>query len=122
MFTDSETKIFGPYSNGTELIRADPLRIYRRLQVQLDGDCNKWLKQARSEDFSVAFQAKERIIPAVVFAFELAPFDPKTGAGCLEEDIISVLNSYLEFMDQKKENGESLRTCSLPTPASPPGR
>lgn len=119
MFPESKRQIFGPFFNGEKEVFADPLRVYRRLQVQLDGDANKYLEQSRSEDFSLAFHAKERIIPAALFALELVPFDPKTGKGTLEEDCIRVLNAYLEFMDEVKKNSQKQVTYSLPSPASP---
>lgn len=116
MFTEAERKIFGPYFNGAELVYADPLRVHRRLLYMLDGETNKWLEKAKSENLEERFQAKEKLLPAVVYALDMLPFDPKTGLGSLEQDVIAALRSYLEFME-----GKGPRVPSMPISVPPMG-
>lgn len=118
MFSPEDRRIFGPYFNGAEMVHADPLQVYRRLQFRLDGESNKYLKLAREGDPSEKFHAWEKLIPAVRYAFDMPDFDPSTGKGSQEADCRAVLRAYLEFVQEKKEPGPTCQTYSLPTPAS----
>lgn len=118
MFNEAERRIFGPYFNGVGLVFADPLRVHRLLHHCLDGEVNKQLALARSENEAERFQAWEKLIPATVYALDLKPFDPATGQGSLEQDVKAALRAYLEFMDEKKDQGLTSQTSLQPTPAS----
>lgn len=120
MFPLEARQIFGPYCNGEKQVFADPIRVYRRLHHALDGDPNRYLREQKCEDRDTAFKAKERLIAAAVYAFEMQPFDACTGQGVLEEDVLPTLKAYLEYMKAKKEKGPTLPTFSPPTPASTP--
>lgn len=115
MFNEAERRIFGPYFNGAEMVFADPIRVHRRLHFMLDGETNKYLALYRSENEVERYQAKEKLLPAAIYALDMVPFDPKTGQGSLEQDVMAALRAYLEFMDEKKEVGPILPTCSQPT-------
>jgi len=120
MFPPEARRIFGPFCNGESQVYADPIRVYRRLHFALDGDPNKYLRDRRSEDQEVAFKAKEHLISAAVYAFEMKPFDPTTGQGVLEENVLPTLKAYLEYMDAKKEMGLNSQTSSPPILAFTP--
>lgn len=126
MYTEQERRIFGPYFNGAENVYADPIRAHRRLFAALDGDLNKYLREARPdlrdlpadespEQMTLRLRAEERLLGATVAAFDLVPFDARTGVGALESDAWAVLNSYLEWLEKNGSRGPSCATCSLPS-------
>lgn len=115
LYNEAERQVFGPYFNGEKLAYADPIRVHRHLNALLDGEVNKYLERSRSEDLAERFNAEERLLPAVVKALNMVPFDPDTGTGALEQDVRAALRAYLEFMDGKKGMGPTSPTYSLPS-------
>ncbi len=119
-YTDQERLIYGPYGNGVGRVYGDPMRIYRRMVHGCGGEPNRILRDLRSEDNAIKFQATEAIVQATVFALELQPFDPGTGAGVLEEDVIKLAKDFLKWIEEKKKTPPKTATSPPPTvlPAS----
>ena len=119
MWSEAERQIFGPYHDGRAQVYGDPLAIWRRLVHGLDGDVNRWLTHARSEEPEIRYQATERILVATVEAFDLAPFDRATGQGVLERDAMAILNTFFDWIDQKKSPPVNSPTSAPPTTSVP---
>jgi hypothetical protein len=51
-------------------------------------------------------------------AFDLLPFEEKTGAGCTDSMAIAVLNHYQEWLEKKDSNTPAKQTCSAPSQAA----
>lgn len=126
-WTHEDRQIFGPYSNGVDLVHGDPLRIYRRLIHFVGGDLDRVLKMARkpadpreaeaTED--QRYQATEALIDATIRAFDLIPFDPATGAGAKEVDVLNLLNTFLGWLSFFESRAEQSPTFALPTGGQP---
>lgn len=112
MFTDAEREIF-PYFNGKQNVMGDPMKIRRRLYNRLGGDPNTVLNEARSDIPEVKDKATERLMAAVVYAFDMVPFNPQTGEGALEKHCNAALNSFVAWIEEKKNPVESLLTSPL---------
>ncbi len=115
-FNETERQVFR-YFDGQNVAGADPMRIHRRLTAALDGDPQLWLTQYRSDDAQVRSDAVERLVPGVLFAFELPGFDRLTCEGMMEEDVLNLLRTFMEWMDTQKKTAVSLPTSSPPTVA-----
>jgi len=102
MYIEPKRNIF-PYHNGVALVYADPLAIYRRLVLALDGEPNRWIEESRSDVAVLRVNAEQRLDQAVRVAFEMAPFDPLTGGGATAEFCDAALDAYLVYLDAKKE-------------------
>jgi hypothetical protein len=98
---DSIKEVFGPYSNGEGMVYGDPLRIHRRLTAGLRGDPNTVIKDSNSEDPAVSYPATERLVQAVIQAFEMKPFDPATGKGATTDLALSTLATFTEWLRKK---------------------
>jgi hypothetical protein len=112
MFTEQQRRIFGPYHDGEKEVYADPLKVYRRLHYQLEGVPNKTIKDTRSEDLHVRTEARDKLVAAAVYAFDLVPFDAATGKGVLTEDVEKVLADYLEWLEKNGSREAKQRTSS----------
>lgn len=110
-----ERKIFGPYDSGAATVCADPVAVHRRLVHALDGQPNDILARTRSPLTEEAFPATEKLLAAVAFAFGLQTFDPATGKGLLEDEVLAVLNAYLAFLEKKNRSPASSPTGAPPT-------
>jgi hypothetical protein len=110
MFSEAERQIFGPYFNGHELVYADPQVVLRQLYAKLDGDPNRFIEEANSDDPSKRNAALDRLIPASREALDLAEFNTLTGHGAIEVDVLSALRLFLDFIQKKSPRVESLPT------------
>lgn len=110
MYTDADKKVF-PYFDGRGNVFGDPLRIWRRLNHMLEGDPNKFLAAAKDPSPEAAFEAKERVLEATRYAFEM-PFDSKTGEGATEADCEAALNAFEAFLGKKKVSAATTPTSS----------
>lgn len=121
MYSDTERRIFGPYDRAGDgsVNYADPLRIHRRLVHSLEGEPDVTLAATRSEVEAVAFEATEKLLRAVVYAFELVPFDPATGKGVTEQDCLALLNHWCDWQSKKNASAASSPTGSAPTASAP---
>lgn len=108
MFTDSERRVYGPYMDGSggAAVWGDPLKISRMLTAGLGGSPNEVVNSLKSNDEAVRSEAISRVIPAAIHAFELVPFDKKTGAGMLEDDVMKVFEGFCQWMSKKKGKEE----------------
>jgi hypothetical protein len=120
MFTEAQRAIFGPYprGDGTSL-HGDPIRIRRRLVHALEGDLNRWLAEYRCDIEPLAFAAAERLLAATVEAFDLIPFDPLSGVGASDDEVLGVLASFLAFEESKKKTASNSPTGVPPTDRGP---
>jgi hypothetical protein len=109
--------LFGPYNNGAYNVYGDPLRITRRLDQKLQGDHDKWAEKTFSSRVEEKTEALGRLAEAAIFAFDLEPFNPKSGKGCTEQVAINVLQAFNKWRMEKKESARSSAT-SLPPMAS----
>lgn len=110
MFTAEERQLFR-YHNGEREVFGDPLRIWRRLNNHLEGKGREtWEAAAQEANLLEADRAQEKIYRAAVVAFDLVPLDPDTGAGCTEDHVKEVLDSFLKWIEQKKSEAENSPT------------
>jgi cytochrome c556 len=114
--TKIERRVF-KFHDGQKDRYADPMEVLRRVSFLL-GDPAAVSKVIRDADpaadaeaMKAAYTATERLVVAVREAFDLAPFDPETGAGATESDCLAVWGLFSEFMAQ---GGPA------PAPAAPP--
>lgn len=132
MYTESERRIF-PYHDGRAFdgdgkpasVCGDPLAIYEAICAALDGDPDSVIENAfagipregeLNEDGSPAqvkkeleptrYQARCRIEKASRFAFDLAPFDRKTGRGCTRAEALDLFWRFLDWIDGQKKSTE----------------
>jgi hypothetical protein len=110
--SEQETKAIFPYHDGAEGVFGDPLRIERRMAHALDGDINAVLADCHSETDAVAFPAIDKLIGATIFAFELTPYDKKTGNGYTEEMCRVLLNRFMDWKEDQKKSTGMTPTCS----------
>jgi hypothetical protein len=107
-----------PYYTGGRAVKGDPLRIYRRLLTGLGADPNKWLE--RFDDLADD-EAREKVLAATGWAFEMVQYDRETGLGDGEALVESTLRSFLEWLEKNGLPAVTSRTWSPPTaPASSP--
>lgn len=108
------TKVFS-YCNGAEDVYADPLAVYRKLFAALDGDPDAVLGKAAHEDPAVHLPARGQLSEAVRKAFDMAPFDAKTGAGATESDCLAAVWSFCHWLEERKKKAASTPTCAPPS-------
>jgi len=106
VFSDAERRVFR-YFNGAAEAYGDPVRVYRRLLTALGGDLDVVLEHTRHPSVEVSGPALERLADAARFAFDLAPFDPATGAGATEPDCLAAVESWAAWMRAKKGRAAS---------------
>lgn len=69
-----------------------------------------------------ALDAQEKVLAVVRAAFGLPPFDPETGAGCVEATCLAAMNAYLEWLEKNaRSDGNSPPTSSAASPSVSPG-
>ena len=99
-----ETKCFGPYWDGHANVYADPVRVHWRLHTYLDGDPDaNFAKMFESGHDQAAY--REKVENAVRKAFDLSPFSRETGEGLDQQDVIDLLDRFIEYRDTKKVSG-----------------
>jgi hypothetical protein len=81
---------------------ADPTRVLRVLTLHCDGDMDEQIKLARSENPALAFPAMEQLLAGIEQAFHLPTFDPMTGQGATNDQLLDLLHSFIEWMGKKK--------------------
>ncbi len=116
------------YWNSARDVAADPLAVYRRLVLALDGDPNSFLEdwnaacapknappdwRPNPEDAKRSALAEERLMEAARLAFPMPPFDEDTGEGGQDADYVAALTGLFDFFKRGETNGAS-------PPISPP--
>lgn len=112
MYPEQQRKIF-QYFDGQRQVYGDPLKIRRRLNGRLDGNLNKALA-----DKDLSPEHYERVLDAVVYAFDLPPFNQETGEGAVEEVVVKALTSFLDWLQKKSPRRENSLTSVPPTDSS----
>jgi hypothetical protein len=115
MYSEAQRRIFGPYSNGVSEVYADPIKVYRILSHELEGEPNRFIRGANSDDPQTAFESRNRLLAAAATALDMTAFDPGTGKGALESDVMAALNLFLEFMEKNAARGPNGPTWPQPT-------
>lgn len=109
------------YHNGIENVFADPLRAWGIILIKLEGKVAEICTRARNKDETVPVAEQQlaamRLDDAVCVAFEMPPFDPKTGQGSTLLDRLRVWGEFSAYMDEKKKQPDSSVTFSAPTPS-----
>jgi hypothetical protein len=102
MFTEAERQIF-EYHDGSAIVAADPMELARRVLQAFEGDPNATIRQMEVEanPLPVVCVATDRFIAGVRQAFNLEPFNPKTGEGALEQDCHRIWNEYQAWLEKK---------------------
>lgn len=116
-----EKKIF-PYHNGAEPVFGDPLALESRLAEQfgeLSGIVQK-VNAIRAKDADPlavleGIQARNVLIAGVREAFELVPFDRKTGQGATDDHALGVYRAWTEWTVKKNGNTPEQPNTSPPT-------
>ena len=122
MYSDEEKRVFGSFPDGKgEMVYADPLRVYRHLVHWCDGDLNLVLRNAHyegerptPEEEPLVFQATEKLIQAALRSFDLVPFDKTTGTGYTDDDLLRLLNGFLDWLDDSKKKDVTSQPSSPP--------
>ena len=112
-------KIFGPYNDGQRAVYGDPAELHARLMSKLGGDPDKVTQQMQSPDAELSYQAWRQWLDAVIFAFEVKPFDKATGQGMQRDDIVALGNSFAEYLKKNGQPPGGSPTGSAPTTSSP---
>ncbi len=106
VYGEDETRIFN-YIAGpkTGPVCADPYELLRDMTVALGGGINGVLAEWRCEDEVASAIAAKRLVDATRTAFQMDPFDrtqPHGGYGATSGEVLEVLLSFLQFLNQKK--------------------
>jgi len=117
MFKD-EQRIYGPLLIEGKEWYGDPGYIHRVLTVELDGNVNDWIDKYNSDFPAETSEATEKICLAVLKAFRIEAFDPATGAGTTEDELISLFVSFFDWVKKKPANIDRTPT-SLPATGRP---
>lgn len=107
MVHDKQERLVFKYHNGIGEVYGDPLEIWGRMLDALGGDLSTPMEQARHQEMEVAIPALARIAEAVRVAFEMAPFNPQTGAGATVKDCYAVLKAWNRWLQEKKGRAAS---------------
>lgn len=100
---------FFAYYDGEKTVWGDPLRIWRALQNDPEIELATALigaGEAREPDTT-------RTIEAICRAFGVKRFDPETGKGLSDHEVIAQLFALTAWVDAQKKNG-NLGPISLP--------
>jgi hypothetical protein len=121
MYAAESMKIYGPYPSGAGSLQwGDPVRILRHLTFLLDGDPNAVLEKVRSGSPGEQHDALEKLLPAIISAFDVRPFDKVTGEGLTEDDLEGLLDGFIEWLALKKKKAEESPSSYTPTASGPP--
>lgn len=101
VFPEGERKVFA-YFDGARTVYADPLQVLRRWVLFFDGDPNPTHEAMYSDEPMVRLPAQERVVAGVRAAFDMAPFDPATGAGATDADCLAALRAWEDWLAAKK--------------------
>ena len=113
-YSQEERAIFR-YHNGQKIVCGDPQRINRRLLSVRGFNLEAAKHDMESGDFAVMSEAAEKMLGAIVHAFEIKPLDPNTGEGMMESDVFKLMTDFGMFMAEVKKKEKNLPSCSPPT-------
>lgn len=117
MYAEAERRIF-PFTFDGEQRHVDPLELNRRIIHAMEGDPNGVVAKCNLEanPEPVAFDAMEKFVKGVRWAFRLPDYDPATGKGALEADCLRVWDEFQSWLKKK----ETTPDPSLMLPAASP--
>jgi hypothetical protein len=98
------TQIYGPLY-GQYL---DPVKAHWRLHVRLDGRPNDYFRKMEDTSDPDQDAYREKVEAAARYALGLPDFNPLTGEGCLQDQVLTELDLFLEYLNQKKSVPASL--------------
>lgn len=116
MFSAPEKRIF-QYHDGKNIVCADPLAIRRKIIQASHGTFDTIFKSASGDDPISGDQgadasgkvrqasAEDSLLAIVREVFGLDPFDRNTGAGCMDDHVFHVLNSFHEWLEKNAKAG-----------------
>lgn len=118
MFSDQDRKIFGPIFNGREVVHIDPTRVKRKMSALCPGNLFnehllRWKNPQQEVDPQLSLESSEIVLDCIIKAFDLIPFDPLSGNGLSDDDVIDVWNSYSEWVKKKLTSTENSQTSAL---------
>jgi hypothetical protein len=104
-----------------ERVYGDPIAIHRRFTLATGGDPDALLQLVAppegqpetSTDILRRLDAEEQLARAARKAFQLPEYDTTTGQGATDDEALSLLWKWLEWMQKKS-------LTPAPTPTSPP--
>lgn len=94
---------------------ADPCRVLRRIKATTQGMFQKMVLDSKSPDGETASNAIDAITKAMLFAFELSPFNPATKTGWLEVHLLGLADRFNAYLTELKKNTRNLPTGLPPT-------
>lgn len=115
-----DTEIYGPDSDGARDRYWDPLVVHRRLAAALEGNPAQWLQDCQSKDPVLKNKALEKTYPAIVYAFDLVPFDIMTGCGTTEKQAKELMNRFHAWLEKKNPTPDTSPTPSEPQASGHP--
>jgi hypothetical protein len=107
-------KIFR-YWNGAKDLCGDPEEILASLCEHCEYSLGHLLTQVKSENQAVSLPATNRLVHASRKAFAMEPYNAMNGAGASREDVLGVLNQFLDFCEKKNASTEVSPTLQLVT-------
>lgn len=110
------------YHNGKETVLGDPIALMRRFVIACGGDYQQRMRDAFPDPYpeapeanAVIGQATEFLLGAVRRAFELAPWDTRTGSGANDDIAYCTLHEFMDFWVKKKATTENSPTSLTPS-------
>src|SRR5574341_2178294 len=112
MFAERERDIFGPYWDGVKNVFGDPMAIYRKFRHELGEEPNKVFADAHSDIEQIRFEARNKVVQAVMTAFNMVPFNSDDGTGAKERDCNRVLADFIDWIEKKNLNSDEPQISS----------
>jgi len=115
MYTPEERQIFR-YHNGTKVVCADPMVLYRRFLKSVGGEqtLGDLEKHIHSGNDQLAEEATGRLLVAIQGAFNLQPLDEE-GQGTTESEQLKAYFDFLQYLAESKKKAATPPTCAEPT-------
>ncbi len=125
----SDRFIYGPYESGQGPRWADPAAAYDLMQLHTGGQLKEVIEQSKARvpidsdqtdaegnpivlrevpHYEASVPAKQALLAAVAKTFDLKPFDPQTGEGLTQDDVLALWNGYVSYCKAiKKKRSDS---------------
>ncbi len=104
MFSESERSIFEYENWDKSKVFVDPAEALRKIKERTLGKFSQSLANINSPDPTVSSEAVDILKDAAIFAFGLKPFDPATGEGWLEYNLIALVSRFNGYLNGLKKN------------------
>lgn len=93
------------YHDGLRTRFADPIVIMRSMSMHPKLDLEEHLKQFASEQTELRNEAAVILTEATRDIFGITPFSDRLLKGLTELETLDVLNSFIDYLDTLKKNG-----------------